>query len=210
MDTAFYDFKGRLVNLANSLPNNNKQGIIYLFAPFILVCYFLFFSIINANLNGIVYLLGLFVGTVLTVFFGNGVVGKSDSRGSKNELCSLFTINHVAGISKVPISTTVYSFTAAYLLYTAYMKQYIGSSVGPFVGLGVLMLCDATWQMTNNCFNMQGVIAAAVFASLFGLIWGYTINLTKNESLQYFAGSETACNRAKKQTFKCKGAKSVE
>jgi hypothetical protein len=210
MEAAFNSFKARLVNLANSLPNNNKQGILYLFAPFILVCYFLFFSIINANLNGIVYLLGLFVGTLLTVFFGNGIVGKIDSRVPKNEMCTLITINHVAGISKVPVSTTVYSFTAAYLLYTAYMKQYIGSSIGPFLCLGLLLLCDATWQMTNNCFNWQGVTAAVVFASLFGVGWGYIINLTKNESLQYFAGSETACNRAKKQTFKCKGAKPVE
>ena len=92
----------------------NLKSILYLFAPFIIICYFLLYSLINMEIKGLVYLIGLLAGLVMTVFIGNGLVGKNDNMFSKNELCNFVTINHIANVSNVPLSISVYCFTAFY------------------------------------------------------------------------------------------------
>ena len=182
----------------------NIQSLLYLLAPFIIVCYFLLFSIINADLKGVIYLIGLVSCTMLTVFIGNGIVGKNDSQTAQSALCSLITINHIAGISNIPISLTIYSFTAAYLLYTVSATGYILPNVVPFLFFGVLIIGDMIWLSSNNCFSGGNIITAFVIASLLGAGWGYAINRTNNKSLQYFTGDDSVCTMPKKRTFKCK------
>ena len=182
----------------------NIQSLLYLLAPFIIVCYFIIFSIINADLKGIIYLIGLVSCTILTVFIGNGIVGKNNSESTQSSLCSLITINHIAGISNIPISLTIYCFTAAYLLYTVTATGYMLPNVVPFLFFGILIIGDMIWLSSNNCFSGGNIITAFVVASLLGVGWGYAINLTNNKSLQYFTGDGSVCTMPKNRTFKCK------
>jgi len=182
----------------------NLQSILYVLAPFIIICYFILFSIINKDFKGIVYLIGLLTCTMLTVFIGNGIVGKNDSQSKQHELCSIVTINHIAGISNVPLSLTIYCFTAAYLLYTVTATNYILPNMIPLLFFGILIFGDIVWLASNKCFSSENILAAFIVASTLGIGWGYVINRTQNRSLQYFTGDDAVCSLPKKTTFKCK------
>lgn len=181
----------------------NLQSILYLLAPFIIVCYFVLFSIINVDIKGFVYLIGLTTCTMLTVFISNGIVGKNN-KADQSSLCNLITINHIAGVSNVPLSITIYCFTAAYLFYTMSATHYVLPNFVPLLFFSILILGDMIWLSSNNCFSSENIITAFVVSTLLGIGWGYVINKTENRSLQYLTGDDNVCNIPKKQTFKCK------
>jgi hypothetical protein len=186
-----------------NLDIKNLTGILYFLAPFIIVCYFLFFSIINVDLRGIIYLIGLFTGTILTVFICNGLVGQN-RLDSQSNLCNIVSINNIVGISNVPISLTIYCFTAAYIIYTAVKYSYVYQIFGAIMFFGILILGDMYWLFSNNCFRTENILSAFVVSSIVGVSWGYLIDKFPNKSLQYFAGNDTACTVPKRRTFKCK------
>lgn len=186
-----------------NLDMKNIAGILYFIAPFIIVCYFLFFSIINADLRGIIYLIGLMTGVMATVFICNGLVGKNNM-DSQSNLCNLASINHIVGISNVPISMIIYCFTAAYIMYTSVQYSYVYQIISAIGFFCILILGDTYWLYSNNCFKPVNIFAAFVVSSLLGIGWGYLIDKFPNKSLQYFAGSDTACTVPKRRTFKCK------
>ena len=183
----------------------NKQELfnyIYFIAPFIIVCYFLFFSMINMDLSGIVYLIGLLSCTMLTVFIGNTLVSKN-RLDNPNESCQIVTINHFLGISNIPISLIVYCFTAGYVIYTSAVYNGLIRIFATIVFLLGVIIMDIYWLYSNDCFITKNIIIAFVIGSLFGIGWGYFINLLPNKSLQYVAGQPGICIKPKKQSFKC-------
>ena len=164
-----------------NLDINNLRELIYIFAPFIIVCYFILLSIINTDMKGIIYLIGLIASTMLTIFIGNGIVGKPNST-NKDVLCDIVTINHIAGISNIPISLTIYCFTLSYLLFTIISVNitYIFRSVVPVFALSVLIILDILWITSKNCF--QQILRKMMNSFLF-----YTTYYTKlNYQNQYF------------------------
>jgi hypothetical protein len=185
---------------------NKLQNILYFFAPFIIVCYFLIYSIINADIKGLIYLIGLVSSTILTIFIGNGIVNKNNLKTPDTEkpMCNLFTINNFANISNVPISVTVYSFTAMYLLYTSIVLKYVLPNLLPLVFFGILILSDIIWLRTNDCFTGGNIAVAFIIPTILGLGWGYIVNLTNNKSWQYFTGDSNTCTIPKHKYFKCK------
>ena len=183
----------------------NKQELfnyIYFIAPFIIVCYFLFFSMINMDLSGIVYLIGLLSCTMLTVFIGNILVSKN-RLDTPNESCQIVTINHFLGISNIPISLIVYCFTAGYIIYTSAFYNGMIHIFAGIVFLSSLIGIDIYWLYSNNCFSYKNIVTAFVIGSLFGIGWGYFINLLPNKSLQYVPGYPNMCRVPKKKSFKC-------
>ena len=187
---------------------SNLQSTLYFFAPFIIVCYFLLFSIINADLKGIVYLIGLFCSTVLTVFIGNGIVNRNNPVVTTDSLkphrfCNLITINSIANVSHVPISISIYCFTAFYLLYTMIVTKYAGSNITALVMFALLIVGDSLWLKNNNCFTGGNIFVAGVISSLLGAGWGYIIDQSNDKSIQYFTSNTNTCTMPKKRSFKC-------
>ena len=164
-----------------NLDINNLRELIYIFAPFIIVCYFILLSIINTDMKGIIYLIGLIASTMLTIFIGNGIVGKPNST-NKDVLCDIVTINHIAGISNIPISLTIYCFTLSYLLFTIISVNitYIFRSVVPVFALSVLIILDILWITSKNCFQQNHIMAAGMISILLGIGWGFVINKINN------------------------------
>jgi hypothetical protein len=192
---------------------NNLRELLYIFAPFIIVCYFILLSIINTDMKGIVYLIGLISSTMLTIFIGNGIVGKPTST-DKDVLCDIVTINHIAGISNIPISLTIYCFTLSYLLYTIISINitFILSSVVPIFALSVLIIMDIIWLTTKKCFQQTHIMTAGIISLLLGIGWGFIINKINNKSLQYFTtdGSITECPMPKRSYFKVSNARNTK
>jgi len=181
------------------------KSILYLFAPFLIICYFFLHSLINNNLKGLVLLLGLFISTITTVLIGNGLVSKNQNMfGDSNELCNLVTINSIANISSVPLSLTVYCFVAFYMLYSLIVNNYFQQNFYIFLFFGLLILGDISWLKSNNCFKTLNIAVGFVISSLLGLLWGVFINKSNNKDLQYFTGEGKSCSIPARKTFKCK------
>lgn len=186
------------------LDTNNIRSLLYFFAPFLIVCYFLLFSLINMDLKGILYLIGLLICIIVTIFIGNGITKKDNMFSNQSELCNLVTINHIANISNVPLSIAVYCFTAFYLLYTVTINNSITSNILLLVFLGILVLTDMIWLIRNSCFSGINVLISMLISGLMGILWGYIINKFNNKDLQYFTADDNICTIPKNKYFKCK------
>jgi len=154
-------------------------------------------------MKGIVYLIGLIASTMMTVFIGNGLVGKPNST-NKDVLCDIVTINHIAGISNIPISLTIYCFTLSYLLYTIFSINitFLFRAVVPVFALSVLIIMDILWLTTKKCFQQSHIMTASIISLLLGVGWGFIINKINNKSLQYFTADDSVCTMPKKSYFK--------
>tara|TARA_Y100001980_G_C14478586_1_gene257487 strand:- start:350 stop:835 length:486 start_codon:yes stop_codon:yes gene_type:complete len=153
-------------------------------------------------MKGIIYLIGLIGSTMLTILLGNGIVGKENN--VKEALCDIVTINHIAGISNIPISIIIYCFTLAYFLFTIVSINitYLFSSLVPLISLGVLIVMDILWITTKNCFQTKHILVAIIISLLLGCLWGYIINNVNNKSLQYFNADDNVCTVPKRSYFK--------
>jgi len=182
---------------------NNIRSLLYFFAPFLIVCYFLLFSLINMDLKGIIYLIGLFISLIVTIFIGNGITKKDNMFSNQSELCNFVTINHIANISNVPLSISVYCFTTFYLLYTMAINNSIIPNILLLVFLGILILTDMIWLTQNNCFSGMNIMIGMLISGLMGILWGYLINKFNNKDLQYFTADDNICTIPKRKYFKC-------
>jgi len=182
---------------------NNYREVLYIFAPFIIVCYFLLLSIFNTDMKGIIYLIGLLISCISTIFIGNGIVGKFNNK-DKEALCNIITINHISEFSNVPISLTVYCFTLAYLTFTMLSLNltFIIRAMIPILFLFVLIIMDILWISGKKCFGIEQISVAVGLSSLFGIVWGYIINSINNKDLQYYTSEDNTCTMPKRRMFK--------
>ena len=182
---------------------NNYREVLYIFAPFIIVCYFLLLSIFNTDMKGIIYLIGLLISCISTIFIGNGIVGKFNNK-DKEALCNIITINHISEFSNVPISLTIYCFTLAYLTFTmlSLNLSFIIRAMIPILFLFVLIIMDILWISGKKCFGIEQISVAVGLSSLFGVIWGYIINSINNKELQYYTSEDNTCTMPKRRMFK--------
>ena len=65
------------------LTGSNIYYLTYLFAPFILVSFFLLNSIINLDIKGLVYLIGLIITLTVSIFIGNALLQKQKIPGEE-------------------------------------------------------------------------------------------------------------------------------
>lgn len=182
---------------------NNYREVLYIFAPFIIVCYFLLLSIFNTDMKGIIYLIGLLISCISTIFIGNGIVGKFNNK-DKEALCNIITINHISEFSNVPISLTIYCFTLAYLTFTMLSLNltFIIRALIPILFLVVLIGMDILWISGKKCFGIEQISVAVGLSSLFGIVWGYIINSINNKKLQYYTSEDNTCTMPKRRMFK--------
>ena len=182
---------------------NNYREVLYIFAPFIIVCYFLLLSIFNTNMKGIIYLIGLLISCISTIFIGNGIVGKFNNK-DKEALCNIITINHISEFSNVPISLTIYCFTLAYLTFTMLSLNltFIIRAMIPILFLFVLIIMDILWISGKKCFGIEQISVAVGLSSMFGIVWGYIINSINNKELQYYTSEDNTCTMPKRRMFK--------
>lgn len=176
--------------------------LIQYFTPAIIVCYFLFSSIINANYKGLVVVAGICLTVAVCLLSSNLFKFTSPDR---SDLCNLISINRISGISKIPISIAIYTYVGGYLLYTIGVNSNVLPNVIPFVLYPFIILTDLAWISKNRCFTGNQMMASIIIGTCIGILWGVIINSTKNKSLQYLAdGGGNSCLIPKHQTFKCK------
>ena len=118
--------------------------LIYLITPYIIVSYFLLYSIIHSRISGLIYIVGLIVCILFTSFVGNGIENIVTSGITKpsNYICNSFSINGLFSGSQIPVSIAIYVFTLMYLLYTVIITSYILPNILPlFITAAIMGYC---------------------------------------------------------------------
>lgn len=176
--------------------------LLHYFAPAIIVCYFLLSSIINTDYKGVIVILGIGL-TIATCILSSNILRFSSL--DKNEICNLVSINRISGISKIPLSVAIYTYTGSYLLYTIGTNNYVLPNLIPFILFPFIVLVDLAWISNNRCFTGNQTLLSIAIGTVVGILWSILVDSTKIKNLQYFAGNgENSCLIPKHQTFKCK------
>lgn len=177
--------------------------LIQQFTPFMLIWYFILYSIFNNTLSGITMVFGMIFTSFFTMFIGNSIFSQPDIKNSMLS-CNFISIKNITGISSIPFSQSIYGFTFAYLLYTILSYNQLFTNIFPLICFLTLIISDIVWLTTNRCFPPINIIFATGFSIILGILWGYTIRLSPNQSMQYTVGMpDNICVLPKTRTYKC-------
>jgi hypothetical protein len=186
--------------------------------PIILPSFFILSSIFSQDIKGLIYLAGLLIACFITMLFGNAVFDffpnlayTFDSIATDSIKCNLISLNGVKGISKVPLSQAVYSYTLWYLIYIIgahnnFKKNNLWvQNIPTIIFLGIIIIADIIWNFTNQCSSFAGIVISFLVAGSFGALWAWMIDSSGAVQLQYFNGlsNRTYCSRPSTQLFKC-------
>lgn len=212
----------------------NLTNILYIafrLSPFIIVCFFTLESFLNWNLKGVVYLFGLLFACVITIFVSNTMPPTDmipETNNEDNQICNYISIGTGGSLlSKLPLSTAVFSYTFFYLLTfiltlasktnTGFAKQKSGSlklaglqtamtqNIPTLILFPLLLLIDGGWNIINNCTSIFAVVLSIILGGCIGLAWGSIISSTSNPNLMYISGiMGDVCSKPTKTLFRCK------
>ena len=215
--------------------NVNISNILYIafrLAPFIIVCFFTLESFLNWNIKGIVYLCGLLVACVVIVLvsnaFGNGSTPES---GVDNNICSSISLGQGGSLlSKLPLSTAVFSYTFFYLFTFIFnlarqssysSKKPIGKNnafnqrgvlqnilvqnLPALILFPLLLVIDAIWNVMNGCSPWYNILVSTAISGAIGVAWASVIASTGNPSLMYLSNSMgDVCSKPTETMFRCR------
>lgn len=215
--------------------NVNISNILYIafrLAPFIIVCFFTLESFLNWNIKGVVYLCGLLVACVVTVFasnaFGNGSTPDSDV---DNNICNSISLGQGGSLlSKLPLSTAVFSYTFFYLFtfifnlarqssYSAkkpigknnafnkkgVLQNILVQNLPTLILFPLLLVIDAIWNMMNGCSPWYNILVSTAISGAIGVAWASVIASTGNPGLMYLSSSMgDVCSKPTETMFRCR------
>lgn len=181
-----------------------KNGLLMIqqFIPFILVWYFIIYSLMNYTMSGIIVIIGMIFASFTTMLIGKSILHSPDFSLSSQK-CNFISIRHISGISNIPFSQTIYGFTFSYMLYTALLYNQIFTYVFPLLCFFVLLVSDIIWLNQNSCFPTNNILFSTIVSSVIGVFWGYTIKNIPNKSMQYVASPYETCTLPTKRSYKC-------
>jgi hypothetical protein len=214
--------------------NVNISNILYIafrLAPFIIVCFFTLESFLNWNIKGIVYLCGLLVACVVTVLASNIGGGNSTESVIDNNICNSISLGQGGSLlSKLPLSTAVFSYTFFYLFTFIFnlarqssysSKKPIGKNndfnkkgvlqnilvqnLPTLILFPLLLVIDAAWNMMNGCSPWYNILVSTVISGAIGVAWASVIASTGNPGLMYLSSSMgDVCSKPTETMFRCR------
>ena len=164
-----------------------KNGLIMIqqFIPFILVWYFIIYSLMNYTMSGIIVIIGMVFASFTTMLIGKSILPYPDFSISSQK-CNFISIRHISGISNIPFSQTIYGFTFSYMLYTVLLYNQIFTYVFPLLCFFVLLVSDIIWLNQNSCFPTNNILFSTIVSRVIGVFWGYTIKNIPNKLYNFY------------------------
>jgi hypothetical protein len=157
--------------------------------PFILICYFLLYSLLYNSISGIILLSGMCMVVLVAPLF----IRTISNNGNNN-------IN-MFGSSNIPFSQIIYCFTFAYLLFTTLVYNHVSRNILSLISFIILILVDAVHQYVGT--DPYIIFKSMGLGVIGGLLWGYAINSLSNKNYQYIIGNHEMCLLPKKLKGKC-------
>ncbi len=182
----------------------NLYSIYYALIPIIIISFFLLDSLINKHIKGYIFLVGLAFSLITSFMIGNTF--DFESVKSPSDICIPFTINSMSTFSNLPLNSTILSYTATNLLYTALLNSFVLQNFGFIIFIIILISIDSYWVVSNKCYTVQQVSAGSLIGVLVALLWSFILHKSNNKYMVYNIGIDntTICEIPKKKTYKCK------
>ena len=200
-----------------SLDVSNIAYLGFRLAPFIIVFYFVFQTVLNFEIRGFIYVAGLSLSCVL-IYFCNPLMlslfsPKSDLV-SKNAKCNIISLgNEGSPLSEIPLSIAVYTYTFMYLLMFIMatgdnVNLALSQNIPTLVIFPLLCLFEIFWTVTNNCITQPVflIIASMVLSGGVAVLWALLVISLKINKLHYTQNTDLGhvCDRPSKTLFRCK------
>jgi hypothetical protein len=209
--------------MALQINPNNVLYLTFRLLPIILPTYFVLSTLFSQDVKGIVYLLGLLGACFLTLMVGNleeaSIVGlmkgwQGDIIGRPDK-CNLIVLSDSAPLSKIPLSTAVYSYTFWFIIYIIaahndFKRNNLWfQNIPTILFLGGILIADIWWLSTSACSSGSGIGVSFAIAGMVGALWAWILDKSGALKLQYFNGlsNRQYCERSSATTFKCSTGK---
>ena len=186
----------------------NLLKYISMLSPLLIIFFMIMISIFNNTLiKGLLFTFGLVIVTFINYILKNLLKDKQNTLASPmcNILPQPFTVSASGNIFSSPnLSSTIISFTIAYLLFPMKVHNEINPSVVTF--LVALLGINSVVEMEKKCSSFGGIFLGIVFGLISGLIYYSIIVASGHKDLAYFSESlsnDIKCSKPSKQRFKC-------
>jgi hypothetical protein len=180
--------------------------------PFVLVSFFVLSSFFQQDLKCIIYIAGLLFACFLGILTGNSLSLFDLPKGSlANAHCHVLSLGEATPMSKLPLSLIVYCYTAAYLAYPVMQFNKGNADMSLIALFPLLIMVEAMWLLTYQCFTGSSVVVAGAFATAIGFLWSWVIYNSNLKGLHTFTvmGGGQGCVRPAQSTFRCQN-KSID
>ena len=200
-----------------SLDVSNIAYLGFRLAPFIIVFYFVFQTILNFEIRGFVYMAGLSLSCVLIYFCNPLLLSLFPPKSplvSKNAKCNIISLgNEGSPLSEIPLSIAVYTYTFMYLLMFMVatgdnVNLALSQNIPTLVIFPLLCMFEIFWIVTNNCITEPVflIIASMVLSGGVAVAWALLVISLKINKLHYTQNTDLGhvCDRPSKTLFRCK------
>ena len=182
--------------------------------PFIIVCYFILFSLFFFDLKGIIYLTGLLITCLITIIIGKvgGVEYNSDNNNGACNLLDLNTDNNNEPLSPVALNIVSLAFLLGY--YTTILAKhenkksnyrFTNNVFSYIILLGVILTYFYWYYSLSKCGDLKLAGVPIAIGIIGGALWSIFIMETNISQLQYFNGISSAevCSMPTKKMYRC-------
>lgn len=206
------NMKLNLYNIHMSL--TNVLQYVSFSSPLLLVFFITLYSIIQNNyLSGLIFNMGIVI--VSSIVYLLKHILKNKQQNAANPFCNVlpspFSVrafdenDGVVYYDSPSFSSTILSFSAAYLIYPMIIKNQ--QNVGLLVFSIVLVLINAVTEIMYKCCGLFGIILGILLGIIFAILY-YSLLMSSNYTASYLyfhdnISNNTQCTKPGTQNFKC-------
>lgn len=206
------DLQLKLYNIHMSL--TNVLQYVSFSSPLLLVFFITLYSIIQNNyLSGLIFNMGIVI--ISSIVYLLKHLLKNQQQKAANPFCNVLpspfsvrAFDENVGMvyyDSPSFSSTILSFSAAYLIYPMIIKNQ--QNVGLLVFSIVLVLINAVTEIMYKCCGLFGIILGILLGIIFAILY-YSLLMSSNYTASYLyfhdnISNNTQCTKPGTQNFKC-------
>jgi len=176
--------------------------------PFIIVCYFLLYSLFFFDLKGIIYLTGLLISCIVAVTVGKLSNLETNAPNSDCQILFLNNSDNNRPLSPIPLNIISMIFLLSYYFTIIIKHKKFKDNAITAILLLIVVLSYVVWfYFMSNCSDKDSTnIGITLFLGIgLGIFWSIFIMETGISELQYFNGISSAeiCSMPTKKIYRC-------
>ena len=141
--------------------------------PFIMVSYFIVFSMFNRDFTSLVLLGGAILACFVGIVTGNSLpVNIGAKLMPQDSICNSLTMASGESLSKIPLSIVFYVYALCYLSVPITEEHTQPDNVMFFAFFAIVIMLEIIWLVMFGCFGYLKIFVAGVVGIAVGLSWG--------------------------------------
>lgn len=185
---------------------NNIFYFCFRMLPFLLVSYFFIMATFLQDMNSLLFLIGLALAT-LAAYCSTHAFSIFSNKGmpSIRSVCHVIPLFDSGPISKLPLSTVLYTYTLCYFSLPIMYYGRQSTNLPILVVFPIIAFLDMMWIYNFGCASAWNIIGAGVVGMTVGFIWSLLLFYSNLRQVQYFGilSTEETCNLPSKMNYAC-------